>query len=311
MKQIRKAATKPDAQHQSARPPSVSQKITQGDLAPYWKRVGINEIKDINEEMNRQKLAIWLSRRRVHASSLDTYAALLIQEFGSVARFEHLKELLAAYHKTKNLEDYVRLRRSFPELEIDIALLAGGDAFRALRRDCKKYGLDMGVVTGACYGYVHDMDELSLRLMELLIAWDKLPKSGPDHASEKRQEANCGTLVDYLIAKMLESMQWNERRGVFPSSLIVLIRYRLCGSDPKLPQRLLATVRDEELTHKIYDAVALADKKISIRKLASTLGVNKNRVAQVLADPDFKHNVNARKRSMARDAQQRSVNEIA
>lgn len=92
----------------------------------------------------------------------------------------------------------------------------------------------------------------------------------------------------------MEAFESNKRPVLIPTSLIVLVRDRLCGSDPDLHREYLAREKDKELRSKIEDAVVgQKDKKISLRKLASIIGVSKNRVARLLDKPDFQNLLNA------------------
>ena len=297
MKRIRKVRTKPDARHQSARSSSKKLKSPQGDEAPKSKPIasGADWLERFALRLE-EKLLAWQNRPTLHPLDFDDTerAAELAAHFGSVERVEFVKKLMAAFYKRPSLENYVQFRRSVPDTELEISASAGIEAFSRLEKDFKKHGIDPSLFNGIMDSFEPDIDELTLRLMELLVARDKLPKSGPGHI-EKRRDAISDTLVNYLIADMLEAMKWNERAILIPASLVVLIRDRLCGSDPDLRREIRASERNEKLRMDIFLASYAAlsrGEKISIRKLAKTVGVSKNIVARLFADPDCKSWIN-------------------
>jgi hypothetical protein len=295
MKRIRNARTKPDARHQSARSSSKKLKSPQGDEAPESKPIasGADWLEQFRARLE-EKLLAWQNRPTLHPSYFDDTerAAELASNFGSAARFESVKELVAAFQKKPTLENYLRFRRGVPDAELEIESFADIEVMEGLKTDLEKHKIDMNLIYGTLDAFEPDIDELSLRLMELLIARDKLPKSGPGHI-DKRRNAISDTFVNYLIAGILEAFESNKRPVLIPTSLIVLVRDRLCGSDPDLHREYLAREKDKELRSKIEDAVVgQKDKKISLRKLASIIGVSKNRVARLLDKPDFQNWLN-------------------
>src|SRR5258708_8258024 len=62
---------------------------------------------------------------------------------------------------------------------------------------------------------------------------------GPGHI-EKRRGAISDPMVNFLIATMLEALDWHEETFRVPASLIVLIREQLCGSNPDLYEAYLS-----------------------------------------------------------------------
>jgi hypothetical protein len=297
MKRIRKARTKPDARHQSARSSSKKLKSPQGDEAPESKPIasGADWLEQFMAS-SKEKLLAWQNRPTLDSSYFDDTerAAELVSHFGSIERLESVKKLMAAFHKKPSLENYVQFRRSVPGMELEIAASAGIEALPKLEKDLTKHGIDESLFYGILDSFEPDIDELSLRLMELLVARDKLPKGGPGHI-EKRQDAISDTLVNYLIADMLEAMELHKRAVLIPASLVVLIRDRLCGPDPDLRREIRASEKNKELKMNIFLASHAAlsrGEEISIRKLAKTFGVNKNIVARLFADPDYKSSIN-------------------
>jgi hypothetical protein len=126
---------------------------------------------------------------------------------------------------------------------------------------------------------------VALRLLELLLERDKLPKTGP-RSIDRRRKAISDAFVNYLITTTLEAYDWNEDVYRVPASLVVLIRNQLCGSTPDLH----AEFRLRE--HKKNVAIAVAqqlkrDERLSINKLKQLAGIPRTTAARWLNDPYF------------------------
>ena len=128
-----------------------------------------------------------------------------MQIFGSDARLTLFKERVSAYQEKRSFENYLRLRRDIPDAEIDVALSRTRPLF-ALAEELVKHGIDPILVAGALDASEPAIDELSLRLMECLVARGKLSDTGPGHI-EQRRNAISDTLINYLIVIMLEAME--------------------------------------------------------------------------------------------------------
>jgi hypothetical protein len=255
-------------------------------------------------EVASQKLLAWRSRPRIHSWDLmPEPAAKLVRILGSDQRVTLFKELSANYRKVPSLENYLHLRRSVPEAELDVNVF-GTDAIFALDPELKKHGIDIGLVVGALGAYEPDIDELSLRLMECLVARDKLPKSVPDYL-EKHRQAIGDALVDYLIVTMLEGRDWEKGNPVvIPPSLVVLIRDRLCGSSPDLHKFLCSQEEQENVVFRAARYFRL-DEKITSRKLAAVASVSRSTAARWLADDVFRQKLE-RARKLIADFQRKS-----
>ena len=152
--------------------------------------------------------------------------------------------------------------------------------------------INANVAYGALASDPFDTDELSLRLMECLIARANILNRGPGPRHiEERRGAISDSFVNYFIVMMLEAIEWNkEKRPVIPSSLIALIRQQLCGPTPDIRK---AYISDEKREHAAYVIARKSafNKKLSARTLAKLVGVKKSTAAIWLADPKFKSKV--------------------
>ena len=264
-----------------------------------------DEGERIRQKILDTGLGAFQRRLCIHPSALNNsqLEPVLARRLGS-DRLSTFRCLVDAYQKKPNLENYVRLRREVPEAEIDIALFGGIDPLFHLEPELRKHDIDPQIAYRVSDACVPDMDELSLRLMQCLVAREKLPKSGPRHI-EMRRNAISDPLVDYLIVMMLEATEWNKESAPneIPSSLIVLIRERLRGASPDLRKDYLAR---EERQHGAYLAAhRFKDfKEISVRKLRTLTGWSQGTASRWLKDPNFKEWFEWTKKALAeKDAQ--------
>ena len=106
------------------------------------------------------------------------------------------------------------------------------------------------------------------------------------------------SFVNYLIAMMLEAIEWKRAdRIVMPSSLIALIRDRLCGPMPDLRKAYLADIKRGRAT-SIAATLSLS-RKLSVRNLARLAGVKKTTASGWLSDPKFKEDMELDKKYLS------------
>jgi hypothetical protein len=242
-----------------------------------------------------KRLLAWHSRPRLHPSVLrdEARTAELVQLLGSIERVEMFRKLAETYQEQPTLENYLRLRRDIPEAEIDVGVFAGLDQIEILEGELNKHEVLAQLVVGSLNAY-----ELSLRLMECLVARDNLPNEGPGHIT-RRRNAISDTLVAYLIAMMLEAIEWNKSNPiVIPSSLIVLIRDRLCGASPDLRMEYLSWQRRSDAASLAAEHLP-AGEKMTVRKLAKLTHVGRSTAQRWLDDPKFHHSVESARRREA------------
>src|SRR5262249_28782909 len=96
-----------------------------------------------------------------------------------------------------------------------------------------KNGLDPWRVYSAFTGYEPSIDCLCLQLMELLVARDKLPKSGPEYIN-KRRNSISDTTINYIASTMLKAYYDRGGNAKLPGALVVLLRHQLCGPNSDL-----------------------------------------------------------------------------
>jgi hypothetical protein len=210
------------------------------------------------------------------------------------ARMSEFTKAVSEYRREQRIEEYLHLRQRFPEVEIQVGRFAGIDPLFALERQFKSEGIDPQLVAAALDADEPAIDRLSLRLIELVVAREKLPKSGP-RSIELRRAAISDSTVNYLVGTMLESMDWNDDSIRFPASLVVLIRHQLIGESPDLYKAFLA--HEKQSNAAIFAAQLLKPgEKVSVRRLAKLVSVSRSTAARWLSDPTFVKSLEAWRR---------------
>ncbi len=246
-----------------------------------WRDEELKKILAANNAVvqNIEKFARQNEKRR---EDIDRMTATL---GWSSERLKEFIERVVAYRKTPSIENYLHIRRNFPEVEIQVGLFGGIEALFKLEQHFKKQGIDPALVAGALDANEPSIDALCLRLLELLSARDRLPKNGPGRIEKRRNSVNDAT-VNYLIATMLEAYDWNEDIYRVPASLVVLIRHQISGEMPDLE----VEVRLRERQHHVAIGAARFLKpgeQLSINKLKQYAGISRTSAARWLADPYF------------------------
>lgn len=196
------------------------------------------------------------------------------------------KHAIAGYRREPTLENYLRVRQKFPEVEIQIALFGGIDPLFELEPEFQKQDIDPQLIAASLDGDEPSIDALCLRLMECLVAREKISNRERGHI-QKRRAAISDAMVNYLIVTILESFDWNEMEFRIPASLVILIRHQITGSNPDLHTTYLARQRLHNVA--IFVAQNLKpDETLSINKLASFAGVTRSTAARWLKNKEFK-----------------------
>ena len=290
---------------ESSRPATTKAKkpLTEAD----WRKI-LEEVDErFGERAERERLS-WLNRPRIHTALIEDVVkdenlatpdaierqqqrARKLDELAkaihlSGERLEAFKQLVFSYRRKPTIENYVRIRRQFPEVEIQVVRFGGFEILFAFEEEFKKNGIDPQLVVRMLDADEPSIDELSLCLMERLIAKDNLPKDGPGYL-ESRRNAISEATVNYLIAVMLEALDWNDAEIRIPASLIVLIRDRLCGTNPDLHTEYLSREHRKNAAIVAGQIFNARGEGISVRKLAKALTVPLSTAARWLADEEF------------------------
>jgi hypothetical protein len=203
----------------------------------------------------------------------------------SSEKAELLIDAVVAYRKNASIENYLSIRQNFPEVEIQVARFGGIEALFALQADFKDQGINPDLIAGALDGVETGVDALCLRLLELLLEREKLPKKGPN-SIDRRRKAISDASVGYLITTILEAYDWNEDVYRVPASLVVLIRHQLCGGQPDLETEYRLRERKKNVAMVVAQQLQ-PDERLSINKLKTLAGIPRTTAARWLSDTDF------------------------
>ena len=207
-------------------------------------------------------------------------------------------EQAVTYRKCPSIENYLRVRHEFPEVEIQVGQFAGMDPLFSLEADLKKQGVDPNLVAGAHDADEPSIDALCLHLLELLAARNQLPKGGPGYIEEHRSAISEAT-VNYLISMMLEAFDCHDDTFRVPASLVVLIRHQLCGQAPDL--EMMVRLRERQARAAKAAAERLKPgERLSINKLKEWAGIPRTTAERWINDPHFQSSLDSKRKLAGR-----------
>jgi hypothetical protein len=249
------------------------------------------------ESWRNEKIANELAKRGAVTQEMDAFERKRVKREQQIEevkkslgwpdeRLALFKQFVVQYRKEQSIEHYVQIRRSFPEVEIQVSQFAGIDPLFALESELKRQGVNPDLVAAALDADEPSIDTLCLHLLELLIARNKLPNTGPGHIAMRRS-AISDTTVNYLISTMLESFDRNEDIFRIPASFVVLVRHQLCGLRPDLHQEYLSTEKRHNMAFVVAQQLK-PDEKLSINKLVEMTGIPRSTAARWLKDQEFR-----------------------
>ena len=194
-------------------------------------------------------------------------------------------ERMMTYGRDPSIRNYVRIRRDFPEVEIDVRQFGGIEALFKLAGDFRAQGIDPQLIAGALNSVEYLVDALCLRLLELLVERDQLPKTGPGHIDRRRSAISDAT-VNYLILTILEAYLESADEWQIPGSLVTLVRHQLCGNAPDLETEYRARERKANIALILGQSLG-PDERVSISKL-TPFGISRATAGRWLADAEFR-----------------------
>ena len=187
--------------------------------------------------------------------------------------------LSRAFKANPTIENYVKLRQDNPEAEIEVAVTGGIDWLFANDQLLQDHGVDPGLFASVLDASPTAISQISLVLLTRLVERNRMEAAGLTQLAS-RGKAIPDSLVNYLIAIMLDSLSWNDDLEI-PRDLIVLTRHQLLGSDdPALTKRQ----RSHELEKSIVSIGAQlleSGASISTRIIAEILGINASTVSRM------------------------------
>lgn len=194
----------------------------------------------------------------------------------------------ATYKQDPSLENYLRLRASYPSEEIEVAVIGGIDQLFPMQEELERYGFDPRCVASAMDADERALALLSLQIMEKLVEADKLSNAGQTQLT-RRGLVVPDKLVDWLICVMLDALSWNDNLFI-PRELIVLIRERLGGSNRYYGQ--IARAAQLRSSAAVLGGQFLARGiKPTYKMIGDALGVAPSTVMRWFPDGEFEREI--------------------
>lgn len=189
------------------------------------------------------------------------------------------------FKNNPTIEHYLELRKEHPHKEIELSTNIDLDWAYENRGLLFENGIDYLLMNEAICGDKNAISTISLILLQKIADRDKLKKAGETQLVA-RKIAISDKFINYLIAIMFDSLSWNNDLET-PRDLIMLNKRQLLGSEmPALTQNK----KSKEIKSKaISNAARLleSDGKISIRKVANSLGVNVTTISRMFSDNEI------------------------
>lgn len=209
-----------------------------------------------------------------------------------------VSELSRAYKTEPTVENYLLLRRKFPDETIEISTSWGLEW--CLNNEARIIGLGINFddVVGALDADATCISRLSLKLMELILDRDQKTRAGQTQVVG-RGEAISDSLLHYLISMMLDAYSSNNQLDI-SRDLIVLIKHQF---------RVHASVEETQMNVKVQmhsAAWIAAQLKIegqsgSMRQVAKILHVQPSTVLRWFSDRSFEEEVEKAIRAIQSD----------
>lgn len=184
-------------------------------------------------------------------------------------------ELSKAFKANPALEHYLELRKSNPGKLIEISTSWALDWCFKNEHRLKELGIDMLDAVGSLDADEASTSRLSLRLIELIVERRAREREGETHLVG-RGEAISDSLVNYLIAMMLDALDWNNEMTI-PRDLIVLIKHQL-NADKSAEHDAMKLANRKEAALSVGGLMIAQGKTVSIAKVAEAMGVQRSTV---------------------------------
>lgn len=214
-----------------------------------------------------------------------TAFALSPQHNGVTGSFSDLSK---AFKDNPTLEHYLELRRGNPGKLIEVSpssylswVLANEERLEAL-------GISTNDVVGCLDADEASASRLSLRLIELLVERRGREGSGETHLVG-RGEAISDSLVNYLIAMMLDALDSNDNT-IIARDLIVLIKHRL-GAGVSVEDRTMEVRRNRRNALYVGAYLKKCGKPVSLGSVAQVLKVERSTVLRWFKGSNFQNEV--------------------
>lgn len=214
-----------------------------------------------------------------------TFFGLSPQHNGVTGSFSDLSK---SFKDKPTLEHYLELRRRNPGKLVEVSTSWSLDWVLANDERLQAFGIPTGDVVGSLDADEASASRLSLRLIELIVERRAREGSGETHLVG-RGEAISDSLVNYLIAMMLDALDWNDSM-IIPRDLIVLIKHQL-GAEVSIEARSMEVSQSRHNAVLIGAQLKKRGESVSLGAVADVLKVERSTVLRWFKGSDFHHEV--------------------
>jgi hypothetical protein len=138
------------------------------------------------------------------------------------------KRITEAYKRDPSSENYLNLRKEYPDKEIEVSFCCGLDQLCYMESELARYGISAEEFCLVLDANNSAISRYSLFFLEKIAEAKSLAEAGETHLA-RRGLAVPDKLIDWFITCALEAMSYNNRLKM-NRDLIMLIRERLGGT---------------------------------------------------------------------------------
>jgi hypothetical protein len=211
-----------------------------------------------------------------------------VSEKGSARKGERsLAELENALTRSFSIDDYLELRRRFPQRDTALWMVMANDANSPwfgldfafqLEADFKKWGIPVETFLGVLGGESNDIDLQCLSILEALSRREKLERENPHAVAAGLAIGDA--LVNFLCGSILEALAHYQMPP--PDSFQVLMKCRLKLFDNEIKEQRVLHHR------RVMVALLMAENpNESARSISRMTGLNASTISRWMADEEF------------------------
>ena len=205
-----------------------------------------------------------------------------------MANERSLDDLVSALQSSFLIDDYLELRRRFPEADSPLWMIMASDnttdsfgldfAYQ-LEKDFERFQIPIELYLGVLDGDSDNIDLLCLTVLEALSRREKLETKNPHAVAANLAIGDA--MVDFLCGAILESISYYGLK--LPHSYQILLKYRLGLFHNSIKE-------DRILKHRrVMVALTLAENPgASARTIAKRTGLSPSTITRWMSNDDFR-----------------------
>lgn len=207
---------------------------------------------------------------------------------GSAILGDNWEADLAAFRADPSIRNYLAIREKHSDREPPNDTYGGLDPLFAMQAELERWGIQPLLVAGVLDADREAIEQLSLKLLDLMLERQKLEEVGETHV-QARGLAIPDRLIDYLIVVMFEAMECNNEAHAV-GSLNFLIRERLGGANMALHQAYLKKRKKDEVVSVLATA-RRQGKDVSIRQIAKWMKIQPSSITRLFEPGELEQRI--------------------